>query len=148
GPWSGVDYEDESIDDHTRADPLSLLLQPKPVGSGHVTGPAQFEAKRRSTVRSRERDADVAGDDGRRIDQISQRFRQSLAIPQASTGLRIAGDHLRQHAAKDLILAPDPGDGGRTPRAPISFEEGFRTTGFIVFPELFARLQIKRNQKG
>src|SRR5262249_51547664 len=78
GPWSGVDYEDESINDHTRANPLSLLLQPKPVGSRHVTGPAQFEAKRRSIVRSCERDADVAGDDGRRIDQISQRFRQSL----------------------------------------------------------------------
>ena len=90
GPWSGVDYEDESINDHTRANPLGLLLQPKPVGSGHVTGPAQFEAKRRSTVRSCERDANVAGDDGRRIDQISQRFRQSLAIPQASAGLRIA----------------------------------------------------------
>ena len=30
---------------------------------------------------------------------------------------------------------------------PIRFEEGFRTAGFVVFPEQFARLQIKRGQK-
>jgi len=27
-------------------------------------------------------------------------------------------------------------------------EEGFRTAGFVVFPEQFARLQVKRGQKG
>src|SRR6266581_1908747 len=137
GPWSGVDIEDESINGHAGANPLRLFLQPQPVGSGYVTSSAQLETKRRSVDPPRERDADFAGDDGRRIDQISQWFRQSLAKPQARAGLRIAGDHLREHAAKDLILAADLGDDGGTPRAPISFEKGFRTAGFVVFPEQF-----------
>ena len=69
GPWSGVDYEDKSIDDHTRANPLGLSVQPQPVGSGHVAGSAQLETKRGSVYPARERDADSGGDDGRRIDQ-------------------------------------------------------------------------------
>src|SRR6187431_759613 len=40
GPWSGVDYVDESINDHTRANPLRLFLQPQPVGCRHVASPA------------------------------------------------------------------------------------------------------------
>src|SRR6266404_577274 len=147
-PWSRVDDEDVSTHDHAGANPLRLFLQPQPIGSGYVTSSAQLETKRRSVDRSRERDADFAADDRRRIHQISQWFRQSLAKPQAGTALRIAGDHLREHAAKDLILAPDPGNDGRTPRAPISFQEGFRTAGLIVFPEQFAGLQVKRSQKG
>src|SRR3954468_16735363 len=71
GSWSRVNYEDESIDNHTRANPLGLSFQPKPVGSGHVAGSAQLETNGGSAARSRERDADVAGYDGRRIDQIS-----------------------------------------------------------------------------
>src|SRR6185436_3814759 len=43
GPWSGVDYEDESINDHTQTNPLGLSLEPQPVGSGHVAGSAQLE---------------------------------------------------------------------------------------------------------
>src|ERR1044071_3799231 len=69
GPWSGVDDEDMSINDHARANPLGLSLQPQPVGSGHVAGPAQLETNRRSISPSRERDADSGGDQGRRIDQ-------------------------------------------------------------------------------
>src|SRR5882672_10502372 len=69
GPWSGVYYEEEPINDHTRANPLGLSLQPQPVGSGHVAGSAQLETNRGSSTRSRERDADVAGHYGRRIDQ-------------------------------------------------------------------------------
>jgi hypothetical protein len=42
GPWSSVDYEDESINDHTRANP-GLSGQPQPVGSGHIAGSAQLE---------------------------------------------------------------------------------------------------------
>src|SRR5437773_1481331 len=114
GPWSGVDYEDESINDHTRANPLRLFFQPQPVGSGHVADSAQLETNRGSSIRSRERDANLAADDRRRVDQISQRFRQSLAKPQAGAGLRIAGDHLREQATKDLILATYLGDDGRT----------------------------------
>src|SRR5439155_17513948 len=34
------------------------------------------------------------------------------------------------------------------PRAPISFEESFRTPGLVVFPEQFAGLQVERGQKG
>src|SRR3954471_3905845 len=63
GPWSGVDYEDESINDHTRANPLGLSLHPQPVGSGHVAVSAQLETKRRSVDVSRERHADFAADD-------------------------------------------------------------------------------------
>src|SRR4051794_36096559 len=81
GPWSGVDYEDESIKDHTRANPLGLSLQPQPVGSGHVAGSAQLETNRRSVSPSRERDADSVGDQGRSIDQINFFFRQSLEEP-------------------------------------------------------------------
>src|SRR5215471_20883134 len=62
GPWSGVDYEDASINDHTRANPLGLSLQPKPVGSGHVAGTAQLETNRGSVYPPSERDADFAGD--------------------------------------------------------------------------------------
>src|SRR5882762_1645759 len=72
-------------------------------------------------------------------------------IPRKTTSARRSsdrGDHLREHAAKNLILAPDLGHDGRTPRAPISFEESFRTPGLIVFPEQFAGLQVKRSQKG
>ncbi len=78
GPWSGVDYEDESINDHTRANPCGLSLQPQPVGSGHVAGSAQLETNRGSVSPSRERDADSGGDYGRSIDQINFFFRQSL----------------------------------------------------------------------
>src|SRR5260221_6045784 len=80
-PRSGVDYEDESINDHTRANPLGLSLHPELVGSGHVAGSAQLETNRASSIRSRERDADVAGHYGRRIDQSSQWVRQSLEEP-------------------------------------------------------------------
>src|SRR5437868_13267408 len=62
GPWPGVDYENESINDHTRANPLGLSLQPEPVGSGHVAGSAQLETNRGSVSPSRERDADSGGD--------------------------------------------------------------------------------------
>jgi len=79
-PWSRVDDEDVSTHDHAGANPLRLFLQPQPVGSGYVTSSAQLETKRRSVDPSRERDADFAGDDRRRIDQISQWFRQSLAV--------------------------------------------------------------------
>src|SRR5204863_6960495 len=37
---------------------------------------------------------------------------------------------------------------GRTPRAPISFQEGFRTPRLIEFPEEFAGFQVERGQKG
>src|SRR3954447_8794328 len=57
GPWPGVDCEDESIDDHTRSNPLGLSLQPQPVGSGHVAGSAQLETNRRSVSPSSESDA-------------------------------------------------------------------------------------------
>src|SRR5262249_9479534 len=40
------------------------------------------------------------------------------------------------------------GEDGSAPRAPISFEEGFRTAGFVVFPEQFARVQVERGEKG
>src|SRR6266850_2887594 len=94
GPWSGVDYEDESINDHTRANPCGLSLQPKPVGIGHVAGSAQLETNRGSVSPSRERDADSAADCGRSIDQIYFFFSQSLEEPQPGAGLRTAGDHL------------------------------------------------------
>src|SRR3954447_17584099 len=81
GPWSGVDCEDESIDDHTRSNPLGLSLQPQPVGSGHVAGSAQLETNRRSVSPSSESDADSVGDCGRSIDQINFFFRQSLDEP-------------------------------------------------------------------
>src|SRR6266566_2851629 len=148
GPWSGVDYEDESINDHTRANPLGLSLQPQPVGSGHVAGAAQLETNRGSVSPSRERDADSAGDEGRSIDQINLFFRQSLEEPQAGAGLWIAGDHPREHAAKDLILAPDLDDNGRAPRTDVPFVNVARAAGFVVFPEQFAGLQVKRGQKG
>src|SRR5205085_9957255 len=62
GAWSGVDDEDESINDHTRANPLGLSGQPELVGSGHVAGSAQLETNRASVCRSRKRDADSGGD--------------------------------------------------------------------------------------
>src|SRR5438876_8769217 len=114
-PWSRVDDEDVSTHDHTRANPLRLFLQPQPVGCRHVASPAQLETKRGSVDIARKRDADFAGDDGRRIYQSNFFFRQSLAKPQARAGLRIAGDHLREHAAKNLVLTPDLGHDGRTP---------------------------------
>src|SRR5947207_9215712 len=78
GPWSGVDDEDESINDHTRANPLGLSLHPQLVGSGHVAGSAQLETNRASVDRSRKRDADSFEDYGRRIDQRDFFFRQSV----------------------------------------------------------------------
>src|SRR3954469_9638283 len=81
GPWSGVDYEDESINDHTRANPLGLPGQPQPVGSGHVAGAAQLETNRGSVSPAREGDADSGGDYGRSIDQINFFVRQSLNEP-------------------------------------------------------------------
>jgi len=148
-PWSRVDEEDVSTHDHAGANPLRLFL------SSHsrwkwVTSPAPPSLKPNvgPLTDPENATADFAGDHRRRIHQISQWFRQSLAKPQAGTGLGIAGDQLREHAAKDLILAADPGNDGRTPRAPISFQEGFRTAGIIVFPEQFAGLEVKRSQKG
>src|ERR1051326_1369410 len=81
GPWSCVDYEDESINGHTRANPLGLSLQPQPVGSGHVAGSAQLETNRRSVSPSREGDADSVADHGRSIDQINFFVRQSPDEP-------------------------------------------------------------------
>jgi hypothetical protein len=75
GAWSGVDYENESINDYTRANPLGLSLQPQPVGSGYVAGAAQLETNRGPIGPSRERDADFAADEGRSIDQIDFFFR-------------------------------------------------------------------------
>src|SRR6266850_6944030 len=91
GPWSGVDDENKSIDDHTRANPLGLSLHPQLVGSSHVASPAELETKRGSVDIARKCDADFAGDDGRRIYQSNFFFRQSLAKPQARAGLWIAG---------------------------------------------------------
>src|SRR6476659_3354969 len=61
GPWSGVDDEDVSIHDHTRANPLGLSSQPEPVGNGYVADSAQLETNGGSVARSRERDADSVG---------------------------------------------------------------------------------------
>src|ERR1041385_2387877 len=81
GPWSGVDCEDESINDHTRANPFGLSLLPQPVGSSHVAGSAQLETYRRSVYPSRERNADFAADDGRRIDQSNFFVHESVEEP-------------------------------------------------------------------
>src|SRR6187455_2191847 len=76
GPGSGVDDEDVSINDHTRANPLGLSIHPQPVGNGHIAGSAQLETNRGSVSPSRERDANSAGNQGRRIDESDFFFRQ------------------------------------------------------------------------